>query len=137
LPKLQPAIDPAHEKQAARAAAKAAKVNASDVVEIVAQKFIQRHVRANLKAGTAYETSRAINKEIVGRWRGRRLSEIRRADIIDLLDEIVERGAPVQANRTFASFRRMCSWAIERGIIEASPCAGIRAPTAETARDRK
>jgi integrase len=32
--------------------------------------------------------------------------------------------------------RRMCSWAIERGLIETSPCSGIRAPAAETSRDR-
>ena len=30
----------------------------------------------------------------------------------------------------------MCSWAIEWGVIEVSPCAGIRAPAAETSRDR-
>jgi integrase len=30
----------------------------------------------------------------------------------------------------------MCAWAIERGLIEVSPCAGIRAPAAETSRDR-
>ena len=79
---------------------------------------------------------RVLNREIVGRWRGRRLSEIRKAHIIDMLDEVMDRGAPVMANRLLASLRHMCAWAIERGLIDASPCAGIKAPAAEKARDR-
>ena len=57
-------------------------------------------------------------------------------DIHDLLDGIVTRGSPVTANRMLAWLRRMCSWAVERGIIEVSPCVGIRSPAAETSRDR-
>jgi hypothetical protein len=49
---------------------------------------------------------------------------------IELLDSILDRGAPISANRTLAWLRRLCSWAIERGILEANPCAGIRAPAA-------
>jgi integrase len=30
----------------------------------------------------------------------------------------------------------MCSWAVERGLVEASPCDKVRAPAAETSRDR-
>jgi integrase len=43
-----------------------------------------------------------------------------------MLDGIVARGSPVTANRVLAWFRRMCAWAIERGLVEALPCAGIR-----------
>lgn len=32
--------------------------------------------------------------------------------------------------------RRLCNWAIERGIIDVSPCDKIRAPAAEESRDR-
>jgi integrase len=89
-----------------------------------------------LKAGTAQEVERILNKEIVGPWRGRRLSQKGRADIHELLDNIVGRGSPVSANRTLAWLRRMCSWAIERGLMEVNPCTGVKAPAAETARDR-
>ena len=75
-------------------------------------------------------------REIVQPWRGRRLSQITRADIHDLLDGIVARGSPVTSNRTLAWLRRMCSWAIERGLIIANPFAGIKPPAAERARDR-
>ena len=64
------------------------------------------------------------------------LSAIKRADVHELLDKIVDRGAPIAANRTLAALRRMCSWAVERGIIDASPCEKVRAPAPETSRDR-
>jgi integrase len=53
-----------------------------------------------------------------------------------LLDKIVDRGAPIVANRTLAALRRMCGWAVERGLIDASPCEKVRAPAAENSRDR-
>jgi hypothetical protein len=48
----------------------------------------------------------------------------------------VDRGAPIRANRVFAQFRKMCRWAVSRGIIERSPCEGMTAPSQETRRDR-
>jgi integrase len=84
------------------------------------------HLSLCQTAIAAREVERLIEKEIVNSWRGRRLSEIRRPDIHDLLDSIVERGSPVTANRTFSWFRRMCAWAIERGLIEVNPCLGIK-----------
>src|ERR1700730_10695522 len=57
-------------------------------------------------------------------------------DIHGLLDDIGASGSPVSANRALSWLRRMCGWAVERGLIEANPCTGIKAPAAETARDR-
>ena len=125
--------DPGAEKKAARAAAV---VPANGIVEAVTSRFVAQHAKRKLKAATAREIERLLGKEVVAPWRGRRLSQITRADIHDLLDGIVARGSPVTANRVLAWLRRMCSWAIERGLIEVSPCAGIRAPAAETSRDR-
>jgi hypothetical protein len=33
-------------------------------------------------------------------------------------------------------FPRLCNWAVERGIVDASPCDKIKAPAAEESRDR-
>jgi len=53
-----------------------------------------------------------------------------------MLDEIVDRGAPIRANRVFAQLRKMARWAISRGIVDRSPCEGLTAPSPETKRDR-
>ena len=33
-------------------------------------------------------------------------------------------------------FPRLCNWAVEHGIVDASPCDKIKAPAAEESRDR-
>jgi hypothetical protein len=129
-------VDPAAQKTAAKRAEKASQEDESGLVEKAVETFIARYAKPKQKEATAYETERVLTKEIVGRWRGRHLSKITKADVHDLLDSIVDRGSPIQANRTLAALRRMCGWAVERGLLAASPCAGIKAPAAEKSRDR-
>jgi integrase len=128
--------DPAAAKQVVKVAARAAAEPERDLVEIVAATFIERYAKKQTREKSWRETERILTREVVAPWRGRRLSAIRRADVHDLLDKIVDRGAPIVANRTLAALRRMCSWAVERGLVDASPCEKLRAPSAETSRDR-
>jgi integrase len=122
--------DPARAKTAARAATKAE----TDKVERVVELFVERYAKP--KTRDWRETERMLVKEVAGRWRGKRLSEITRAQVNAALDEIVDRGAPIRANRVFAQLRKMCKWAIGRGIIERSPCDGVTPPSPENKRER-
>jgi len=36
--------------------------------------------------------------------------------------------APTQANRTFATLRKLFSWAVEHDLLASSPCLGLRKP---------
>lgn len=105
-------------------------------IEVAAERFLAQYVRRNLKPATISEVERILTKEIIPAWRGRRLSEIGRGVIHNLLDDIVERGAPVTANRTLAWFRLLCSWAVERGLVDSNPCGSIKRPVGEVPRDR-
>ncbi|SFK28597.1 tyrosine-type recombinase/integrase [Methylocapsa palsarum] len=134
LVKVAGGEDPAAAKQFAKAAKQSPLDH--DLVEKVAEQFIARHIKASMRPSWAREAERMMRKEVIASWRGRKLSEIRKADIHELLDSIVDRPAPIVANRVLAIFRRMCGWAVERGIIEASPCLGIRSPSPERSRDR-
>ncbi|MFZ0601804.1 MAG: integrase arm-type DNA-binding domain-containing protein [Roseiarcus sp.] len=127
--------NPAAEKKAAREAQKAANSTA-DRVETVAASFIEKYVKRNVSDSWAREAERLLTKEINPKFGFKRLSEVKKSDIHDLLDEIVDRGAPVVANRTLAVFRRLCNWAVERGVVDASPCDKIKAPATEESRDR-
>jgi hypothetical protein len=125
--------DPGAVKQAARTDAKA--LPARDIVEKVAAQFLARHVK-NLAAATRIEVGRIVAKEILPTFRGRRLSEIKRPDVIEWLDGIVDRPAPIAANRALGWLKGLCNFAVERGVLDVSPIAGIKPPAAETARDR-
>lgn len=127
--------NPAAKKKAAREAQKAAESTA-DRVEAVAASFLEKYVKRNVGESWAREAERLIAKEITPKLGMKRLVEVRKADVHDMLDGIVERGAPIIANRTLAVFRRLCNWAVERGIIDASPCDKIKAPAPEESRDR-
>jgi integrase len=136
LAKIARGDNPAAEKVAAKEAAKVAEKPAADLVEKVVASFLDRYAKRQCKATTCVEYKRILEKNVVAAWRGRRLGEQTRADVHELLDGIIDRGAAVQANRTFAALRTMSNWALERGVIERNPCAGVKAPTQETSRER-
>ena len=57
--------------------------------------------------------------------------------IIAFLDGIVDRGAPVAANRTYALLKQFFEWAAAKDLIPASPMAGVKPPGGtERPRDR-
>ena len=131
LAKAAGGIDPGAERKAA----KIVPPPTLDHVETITLRFLTQHAARKLKPGTAKEVSRLLTKELAP-WHGRRLSQIAKADVHALLDDIVERGSPISANRTVAWLRRLCTWAIERGLIDTNPCTGIKPPAAENSRDR-
>jgi integrase len=134
LAKIAAGGDPAAEKRTARAAARAP---AEDLIEVVAERFITRHVRANLKAGrSAHEAERLLRQEVVAPWRGRRMGDITRRDVHKLLDAILDRGSPYTANRTLSWLRKLYSWAIVRDVVQTSPCDRVKPPGTEIVRDR-
>ena len=124
--------DPAAAKKAARGAGQVP--NDRDRVEHVVPAFIERYAKVHTKSWR--EAERILVREVAGRWHGRHLGTLSKADVYELLDAIVDRGASIQANCTLAHLRKMCGWACERGIITASPCAGVKAPAPKRARDR-
>lgn len=128
--------DPAAEKQEAKRAAAAEQLRASDLIDDVVASYVEKYAKRQTRQTSWREKERLLKKEVIGAWKGRRLSTIGRADVHDLLDKIVDRGAAVMANRTLATFKHMCAWAVERGLIEASPCDKVKAPSSETSRKR-
>jgi integrase len=82
------------------------------------------------------EDQRILEKDIIPAWGKRKAKDITRRDVITLLDKLVDRGAPIQANRTLACVRKMFNFAVSRDIVPISPCTQITAPSAENRRDR-
>jgi integrase len=121
--------DPGREKILTRAAK-------ADGVERVVDEFLERHARRSNRPRTAQETERLLRQHVLPRWRGRMVHDITRRDVLDILDRVVDGGAPIAANRVFAAVRKFFNWCAARDILAASPCAGVKPPTAERARDR-
>lgn len=77
-----------------------------------------------------------IGGDVIPRWRGRKIQDLTKRDVIELLDAIVDRGSPTMANRTLAAVRKLCNWCVTRDILSVSPCVGVVPPSSERSRDR-
>jgi len=108
-----------------------------NTIESVIDEFMTRYMAGKARAPRYIEeTRRNFDKHVLPCWRGRDLRGITRRDVIELLDRIVDEGKPVAANRTLAAIRKLFNWALQRGIIEASPVALVEMPGAERKRER-
>jgi integrase len=92
--------------------------------------------RQRVRQSTYRETMRVFRVEVLPKWKGKRLSEVTRQDVRQLIAAIAKRPAPVSANRALASIKAFCSWAVVEDLISVSPAAAIRPPALEKARER-
>jgi|APSaa5957512535_1039671.scaffolds.fasta_scaffold15235_1 integrase len=102
-------------------------------VSHLAAEFIQKRSQ-NKKAWQ--EEQRILQKDVLPKWKHRKAQDIKRRDVIVLLDRIVERGSPIMANRTLGVLNRMFNFGIRRAILEGNPCSIIERPGEESPRDR-
>lgn len=128
--RIKQGIDPGDEKAVQRAAERS-KINH---FENVAAQFIEKY--AKRKNRDWEHTEYVLNKDVVPYWRGLDIRKIMRRDVHDVLDRIVERGAPIHANRVLAAVRKLFNWALERDIVDTSPAAGVKKPSEEHSRSR-
>ncbi len=83
------------------------------------------------------ESERISEKDIIPTLGDMKAMDLRRQDVKDLHRSIVERGAPVVANRTVELLRRTFNCAHEEELIETNPYPSIKKiKTAEVTRDR-
>ena len=112
---------------------KTAERNAETVADLV-EEYLEKWARPRKRS--AAEDERTLRKEVVPLWANRKAKDIKRRDVITLLDGIVDRGSPIQANRTLAVIRKMFNFAISRDILDTTPVAMVKAPAKENQRDR-
>lgn len=100
----------------------------------LATDYLERHAKA--KKRTWEEDERILEKDLLPAWQNRKAVSIKRRDVIALLDEIADRGAPIAANRTLALARKIFNWAISRDLLESNPCLQVKPVGDEQQRDR-
>lgn len=118
--------DPSAEKKLSRASQTAFDAYVALFIELYAKP----------KNSSWKETERILKQRFVLKWRRRDLSSITRQDIVIILDQIKMEGHTRAANSAFAAIRRLMNWAVERGDLDTSPCAGLKTPSPLTNRNR-
>jgi integrase len=92
----------------------------------LAKEFAQRYLQRERKHPREAELT--IQANILRYWRNRPAASITRRDGVLLLDRIVDRDAPVMANRVAALLSQMFRFGVERGMLEASPFISMSRP---------
>ena len=83
-----------------------------------------------------YQTTRLVEHDLMPKWRGRRIDTIGKRDVLDLIDGINDRGAPVKSRNVYGALHRFFKWSVSREIIQAHPMAGLARPKAKKSRER-
>ena len=119
---LKKKIDPRAEEEKQRLAEQRKQENS---FASVCEEFIKRHVKKTRKADVV---ERELRREFVARWGARPITDITQHDVVAVIDETVDRGAPYQAHNLLGHVRTLFNWAIARGVygLDKSPCDRMR-----------
>lgn len=107
--------------------------NADTVTDLV-KEYIDRHAKVFKKSYK--EDERLLKKEILPVWGNRKAEEIKKRDIILLLESIVDRGTPAMSNQVLKVTRKMFNFAVERDLLQFTPFTGVKALAPNTSRER-
>jgi integrase len=73
-------------------------------------------------------SSRTKKPTLISKYGHLNARDLTKRQLIALLDEIVDRGAPVAANRTQALLVQLFRWACAKDLLPASPMVGVERP---------
>jgi len=133
LDKLDHGDNPAGLKQSEKAALVQAQLEGRNKVANLLDEFEKRHL-SKLRSGK--QARDFLDRFVVDLWGDRDVQSIKKRDVIELLDGIVDSGRGTSANRVLAHTRKFLNWCVERDILELSPATGVKPPVKENQRDR-
>jgi integrase len=108
---------------------------AKHTIEFLVSEFTARYLRPTRKRPEYAEA--ILAKDVLPEWKGRDARTIEPAEVIELLDGIVDRGSPIAANRTAALLGQLFKFGIHRRIVASTPVQLLYRPGGkEKARDR-
>jgi integrase len=117
--------DPATEKQIERQA---------DTFAQLAELYLEKYAKPRKRSWK--KDDNLLRRKILPQWRHRALKDIRRRDVLDLVEGVAEAGAPINANRVAALLSKIFTFALDRELIAANPATRIPRPGQERQRDR-
>jgi integrase len=129
-------VDPVAEKkrkQEKRISEEVARSQAVTVAKLI-EEYIEKHAKPSKRSW--YEDERILNKDALVVWGKRKAADIKKRDVVLLLESIVDRGSPGSANSNFKIIRKMFRFAVQRDILEHSPCDGVVMPAPLNRGDR-
>jgi integrase len=104
-------------------------------VLFIAHEYIEKWFKAQGK--NSKEACRMLRADVLPKWHWRDGRTITSREVIELLDKVVERGAPVMANNLAQMLGHMFKFAIHRGTLESSPVQLLYRPGGKPRRRKR
>lgn len=124
--------DPVEEMKAAKSERETHR-DAHTIKELV-QEYIEKHAQKFKRSWK--EDERLLNREVIPLWGKLKAADITKRDVTILLESIVDRGSPAMSNQVLKIVRKMFNFAIERDILQNTPCLGVKALAPNNSRER-
>jgi len=128
LRQIRDGIDPMLEKKRAR--------DPSFQFDAVVASYVEKHCKLHNKPSTAKESERSLNKHFVSEWGKRDIRDITTTHITEILDKMIARGIPSEANHALGVVKTLFGWCVDRDMLAISPCAKVRKPAKHNSRAR-
>jgi integrase len=103
-------------------------------VATLIESYLSKHVRPSLRS--ARQIERRLRKNVVPLIGNVRLADLHRRDVNRVLDAVVGRDCPTEANLVYGDVRTMLRWAVARGDLDRNPIEGMKSPGTPGRRDR-
>lgn len=108
--------------------------NSTTTFEALFGQWLERHAKVNKKSWAEDE---ALYERHIKSWLGKKVVvDLKRGDVIDVLNDIVDDVTPIQANRSHSLISAVLNWALAEDKIDVNPAHGIRKRAPEVARSR-
>jgi len=104
--------------------------------DVTVDQFVRTYCLQHNRQSTRRETERILKVRFVSRWASRDVSDISKADIIEVIDQAVQDGKGGAANHALAAIRLFFNWCVDRGMLETNPCLRLKMPAKKISRDR-
>ena len=118
--------DPAEEKKQSR------RRLVVDGIDDLVETYIRERVS---RIRTAKKISNLLRRDVLPHWGTKSVHEIKKRDVIDLLNEVSQRGSHA-GYRLLKTLKTFFRWCVGRAVIDFSPAEGIPSQWREVSRDR-
>jgi site-specific recombinase XerD len=101
-------------------------------IEKLCERYLAEHA---IKKRSGHQDVRRVDRFVLKSWRHRRVKDITRADVDQLVSPVAIR-TPYEAAHLLALVRKMFSFALDKGIVDVHPCLRMRSPAPNKPRRR-
>lgn len=126
--------DPVAERETVRSEAAKAQLADINTVDAILDAFVKRH---SSKLRSSGQVDHAFDTYVRPRIGKKSIYEVRRRDIVEMLDDVEDKAGPVMADRVLAHIRKAFNWQAARDDEFSSPIVRGMARTKPKERARK